>query len=1543
MDSSTPSFPSHERRSSTPNTSFSKLVPRKIRSPILSASSPRTPPSPVQPARITSDHEATASSNDRLKSLSSQMSEPDLGARPSLDHVTSTSTALISALTAVTDEKAAPAVKPLNLLKLASSVVQSRNGSVLSRGYIVKRDYRPIHDAASPSTLSTRPDQIHLTGADNFRGVDDWGVYGLAQPTETGLRTVLSMLRAQDTLVVPISSSGAAHSIKRKGRHVVWFCTREEPIIYLGAQPFVLRDAAHPTRTYSISDRAENLEEIEKRLKVDILKEAQRYGGVILVQEEIRPLEIVNCWIAADSVRTVRELWEEVIAAGYNLSYHRTPVTADQSPEDGYLDTYSELIRDVPTSSLLVFNCGIGVVRTTFAMTTAILVRRMQRIKEGQHDLIDSPTQPQNAPKDSATGATNAAGDPVQDSKMLGLGKARSLLKEKKDQAERDKSLLRLMTVLQTGLVTRPGAGGQGAMLGLLLAQPQLLENLRTALVGQYDLILSLLSVIDDAQHLKQIVDTIIDRVDFKVNLRESILEHRIRYASLALVDNQRHSASHDRMGKALAALERYFFLIAFAAFINDAFSDSSTSATPHGGGKPTERRVGAPIKFSMWLKERTEIGKMLARLKKTGQGHFWVFSPIQDLSAIARGEAGQLTLTDHNLQEGGGGQRGEGDLSEKLAQVQRKGNQVVGDEWAQQIVRNRAGIILRPGMILKNDQWRIAATDTPASDDASSSGADGSTIRGAINFRRIPDSSLYGLSQPSQDGIVKVLEEVRRGMVDPQAAIVWINLREEPLVYINGTPYVLRQESISLRNVKSYAGISSTRLELLEDRLKSDILNELKLFEGRLLLHTEEGDGSVHPVWEVVQEPFEGSVKTLREIFTELQLNDKRGLVGPAFEFMRIPITAERPPHFQDVQEIIEIVVRLPVDETALIVNCQLGRGRSTRAQIIITLVQKWMRSKGQGWSSEGARSTRYSYTVINNLLRTIRSGQEVKAAVDEAIDACRETYDLLDSIEEARQQAEDAKDHTELRSKLIAKGLQSLRSYYFLIIFSAFLNECKAETWNELRSSANSYESWVRERPVFKTIERELDSAGIEALMPLEKPVGGTEGHALSDEVQAFVAKRSGRILSAFTLLKSDFFSGLQKMSLPERVEGAPNFRRVRLSLETSSDTSKDLTGSISVDPTTPLVYGSGMPTVEGLRRALERMGAKEKPIVWTSMREEPVIYVNGGRPHVLRLIDEPLENVITTGVTAATVEAMEVALQRDLRKEAEENDGKILLHDEVAENGNFIVTAFWESVHHNDILTPKEVFALMRQEGFQVDYERLPVTDEQAPLAGVYTRLEQRVISGVDRTSNFVFNCQMASHSCIGGSWKNNNRNLFPTVFRVAATLVYNILFDDSLASSHLTASVLLEPPNGADDPEISVTWDGHESDPYISGEYKIVLQLVSLLEYGKLAKKLVDRAIDACEGVQNLRRAVYDFKLRAEASDAGSKKHRKIFGVAVNYLYRYASLIVFASYLLEKVVEDEDTRNDSSVQAGQSFNDWLAERREISSVLSRRSLE
>ena len=42
----------------------------------------------------------------------------------------------------------------------------------------------------------------------------------------------------------------------------------------------------------------------------------------------------------------------------------------------------------------------------------------------------------------------------------------------------------------------------------------------------------------------------------------------------------------------------------------------------------------------------------------------------------------------------------------------------------------------------------------------------------------------------------------------------------------------------------------------------------------------------------------------------------------------------------------------------------------------------------------------------------------------------------------------------------------------------------------------------------------------------------------------------------------------------------------------------------------------------------------------------------------------------------------------------------------------------------------------------------------------------------------------------------------------------------------------------------------------------GEYKLILQLVSVLSHGKIAKTLADRAIDLMQDVQNLRKAIYE---------------------------------------------------------------------------------
>lgn len=48
----------------------------------------------------------------------------------------------------------------------------------------------------------------------------------------------------------------------------------------------------------------------------------------------------------------------------YRLQYFRIPICPDQSPGDNYLDEYVRIIKTLEPTDPLIFNCGMGVVRS---------------------------------------------------------------------------------------------------------------------------------------------------------------------------------------------------------------------------------------------------------------------------------------------------------------------------------------------------------------------------------------------------------------------------------------------------------------------------------------------------------------------------------------------------------------------------------------------------------------------------------------------------------------------------------------------------------------------------------------------------------------------------------------------------------------------------------------------------------------------------------------------------------------------------------------------------------------------------------------------------------------------------------------------------------------------------------------------------------------------------------------------------------------------------------------------------------------------------
>lgn len=100
----------------------------------------------------------------------------------------------------------------------------------------------------------------------------------------------------------------------------------------------------------------------------------------------------------------------------------------------------------------------------------------------------------------------------------------------------------------------------------------------------------------------------------------------------------------------------------------------------------------------------------------------------------------------------------------------------------------------------------------------------------------------------------------------------------------------------------------------------------------------------------------------------------------------------------------------------------------------------------------------------------------------------------------------AEEATDSA-TKNSYIEKGIYHLRRYYHLLLFQAYLDDRSLDD-----EDPYSFESFIRHRPVFKTIEKELTEGGLQGLTPIDR-VEVAEGMAVSYTSSATAAVNAAR----------------------------------------------------------------------------------------------------------------------------------------------------------------------------------------------------------------------------------------------------------------------------------------------------------------------------------------------------------------------------------------------------------------------------------------------
>merc|ERR1712004_664955 len=85
--------------------------------------------------------------------------------------------------------------------------------------------------------------------------------------------------------------------------------------------------------------------------------------------------------------------------------------------------------------------------------------------------------------------------------------------------------------------------------------------------------------------------------------------------------------------------------------------------------------------------------------------------------------------------------------------------------------------------------------------------------IDGVPNFRRVPGYKVFVCGQPTKEGFEKALEKACGDKWPKDGPIIWLNMRQEPILYVNGNPVCARPPN----KIGEYAELGDVTRESVE------------------------------------------------------------------------------------------------------------------------------------------------------------------------------------------------------------------------------------------------------------------------------------------------------------------------------------------------------------------------------------------------------------------------------------------------------------------------------------------------------------------------------------------------------------------------------------------------------------------------------------------------------------------------------------------------------------------------------------------------------
>merc|ERR1739844_170999 len=323
--------------------------------------------------------------------------------------------------------------------------------------------------------------------------------------------------------------------------------------------------------------------------------------------------------------------------------------------------------------------------------------------------------------------------------------------------------------------------------------------------------------------------------------------------------------------------------------------------------------------------------------------------------------------------------------------------------------------------------------------------------IPGCPNFRRIPGYKVYCCGQPTIDGFKNCLDKVCGTIYPKDGKIIWINLRQEPNVYINGNPLCARPPN----KIGEYAELG----DVTRDIIKADEVEFQKVIEGR----TKEGEGKLKYV-DINKKDLEVEVKELKTL-SEVIEGVKADF--PNLVHMRVPVCNSAAPLEPDFDIIVQTLVGTAIN-TPIIINDQVGLSRATTGCVVACLFKDFQINASfeglvetvPGVNLDLLKMDKYTmdpkkdplfrgeFAVVMELVGKLKDGNAAKNVCDKVVDKNGTPKTGGTGIKQLRENIAESKLSYEImddaaQAFLKMKIMDNIHKYYYLIVFTAYMRE--------------------------------------------------------------------------------------------------------------------------------------------------------------------------------------------------------------------------------------------------------------------------------------------------------------------------------------------------------------------------------------------------------------------------------------------------------------------------------------------------------------------